>query len=87
MENKVESQASSNDSISLAIASQMQSLNESLDQRVPTSMKDKERVAIENLQNVIEIYCQEPMSLSSILTLYKQHTQNSLWKHLAILKF
>ena len=78
MENKVESQASSNDSISLAIASQFQSMNESLDQRVPTSMKDMERVAIENLQNVIEIYCQEPMPLSSILTLYKQHTQNSL---------
>ena len=82
MENKVEQQASSNDSISLTkdneIASQFQSLNESLDQRMPTSIKDMERVAIENLLNVIEIYCQEPTPLSSILTLYKQHTQKPL---------
>jgi len=33
---------------------------------------------VENLKHVIEIYCKEPTCLSSILTLYKQHTEKSL---------
>ena len=50
-----------------------------------------ERIAIENLLNVIEIYCQEPTPLSSILTLYKQHIQKPLnletFGYTQILKF
>ena len=55
----------------------------SIDQRVPTSYEDGinlklERETIENLQNIIEIYCQEPTRLSSIITLYKEHTDKNL---------
>jgi hypothetical protein len=55
----------------------------SANQVVPTSYEHGidlklERETIENLKNVIELYCQEPVRLSSIITLYKEHTEKNL---------